>query len=608
MPSTFENQSKLPRLPIPTLEQTAKTYLESCKPLLTADEHAAYSKVVADFIKPNGLGQTLQKRLQEHDKTQPNSWLENWWYKYAYLSWRESVLVNSNWVLTGQHHPQAPAAKSYQEGFTNFQIYRAAGFASIFLDYLDLLTSETLPPEVTKQGPVDMNQYRNLFGITRVPKPECDIIVGSFPPKAKHIIVLAKDQIFVVYVYDDKTGKRLTVKEMERQFQDVVRRVESGKNKQPPICILGGQHRDKWAEHHQILLSLDVKNRESLNMIETALFAVSLDHRILPSDKAAVTRNVFHGYNGHNRWFDKSLSIVVANDGRLGLHGEHSPADALIPAYLMDFAFKNEPAKDPQNSTTTPTVKPIQRLEWVIDGRIGKAFEEAQEFIDKLIADSDMELIIYDKYGIDFIKSTAKVSPDAYVQMSLQLTFYRLHGHFSAVYETAATRKYLHGRTETCRSLTPEAKEFVETFENPNLPPSVKYQALQKAAKAHIAYISKASDGYGCDRHLLGLKLCLKPGESHPIFTDPAFAKTSKWQLSTSALVQSERLYGGGFGTVYPDGYGMNYSFSKTTIKAAIESKHSCPTTGSKKFKEAWAKSFDDMAAMCSAVNSKAKL
>lgn len=75
----------------------------------------------------------------------------------------------------------------------------------------------------------------------------------------------------------------------------------------------------------------------------------------------------------------------------------------------MDFAFKNEPAKDPQNSTTTPTVKPIQRLEWVIDGRIGKAFEEAQEFIDKLIADSDMELIIYDKYGIDFIKSTGNL-------------------------------------------------------------------------------------------------------------------------------------------------------------------------------------------------------
>lgn len=73
-------------------------------------------------------------------------------------------------------------------------------------------------------------------------------------------------------------------------------------------------------------------------MIESAIFAVALDHRVLGHDVSSLAKNVFHGYDGHNRWFDKSLTIVVSGDGRLGVHGEHSPCDALVPAVLVDFA------------------------------------------------------------------------------------------------------------------------------------------------------------------------------------------------------------------------------------------------------------------------------
>jgi hypothetical protein len=48
--------------------------------------------------------------------------------------------------------------------------------------------------------------------------------------------------------------------------------------------------------------------------------------------------SVFHGDNGQNRFFDKSLSIVVTANGNLGVNGEHSPCDALVPAFLVDYA------------------------------------------------------------------------------------------------------------------------------------------------------------------------------------------------------------------------------------------------------------------------------
>lgn len=56
---------------------------------------------------------------------------------------------------------------------------------------------------------------------------------------------------------------------------------------------------------------------------------------------------------------------------------------------------------------------------------------------------------------------SAKLSPDAYIQMAMQLAWYRTRGSFTATYETALTRLFLHGRTETIRTLTSESRRFV---------------------------------------------------------------------------------------------------------------------------------------------------
>jgi carnitine O-acetyltransferase len=42
----------------------------------------------------------------------------------------------------------------------------------------------------------------------------------------------------------------------------------------------------------------------------------------------------------------------------------------------------------------------------------------------------------------------------------------------------------------------------------------------------------------GCDRHLLGLRiLAMQSGGAMPsIFTDPMYAKSTKWRLSTSTV------------------------------------------------------------------------
>src|SRR4051812_14977728 len=86
-------EDSLPRLPVPTLEETSARYLKSLHPLLNRDEYAASEKAVAAFQKEGSLGQTLQKRLlaRRDDPTQKN-WIYEWGTDAAYLSYRDPVV------------------------------------------------------------------------------------------------------------------------------------------------------------------------------------------------------------------------------------------------------------------------------------------------------------------------------------------------------------------------------------------------------------------------------------------------------------------------------------------------------------------------------------
>jgi carnitine O-acetyltransferase len=81
---------------------------------------------------------------------------------------------------------------------------------------------------------------------------------------------------------------------------------------------------------------------------------------------------------------------------------------------------------------------------------------------------------------------------------------------------------------------------------------------LTEACKAHNTLTRISSSGHGFDRHLMGLKVMLRPGETHALFDDEMYAKSQEWKLSTSGLSAGGSFMGTGFGAAWPDGYGIN--------------------------------------------------
>ena len=72
-------------------------------------------------------------------------------------------------------------------------------------------------------------------------------------------------------------------------------------------------------------------------------------------------------------------------------------------------------------------------------------------------------------------------------------------------YETATTRQFKKGRTETLRSCTEELVHFCKLMSDSKSTQNDKRQALHKAIQTHDLLMKEAKNGYGCDRHLFGL-------------------------------------------------------------------------------------------------------
>ena len=86
----------------------------------------------------------------------------------------------------------------------------------------------------------------------------------------------------------------------------------------------------------------------------------------------------------------------------------------------------------------------------------------------ELQEDLQMKVLNFTGFGKGKIK-TFKLSPDSFVQMAIQLAFYRLHGVPVATYESGGTRVYKEGRTETIRSCSQESYDFTTKMMDNNV-------------------------------------------------------------------------------------------------------------------------------------------
>lgn len=92
-----------------------------------------------------------------------------------------------------------------------------------------------------------------------------------------------------------------------------------------------------------------------------------------------------------------------------------------------------------------------------------------------------MCLFKYTQFGKDFPKQN-KLSPDCFIQLALQLAYYKLNKKLVPTNEIASTRRFIKGRSDNIRSNSVDTLNWVKSMDtNSGSTQSDKFSLFQKA-------------------------------------------------------------------------------------------------------------------------------
>ncbi|RWS14683.1 carnitine O-palmitoyltransferase 1: liver isoform-like protein [Dinothrombium tinctorium] len=599
-PLLYSYQASLPKLPVPSLNDTMKRYLRSVRPLCKTDEdYHRIEKLANDF--QHGIGKRLQRYLTLKSWWSSN-YVSDWWEEYVYLRGRQALMVNSNFY----------GIDTLFVNLTNKQSSRAANLVhACFLFRRQIDRQELKPILVQGLVPLCSWQYERMFNTVRIPGIETDKLVHY--NDARHIVVLHKGKYYKLDVY--YKGRLLQPKEIEKSLDKIIADEASALPGEKHLGALTATDRVTWANTRQDYFMKGI-NKISLDIIEKSAFVLVLDDKDFefdtndPSKLDRYGQLLLHG-TGHDRWYDKSFNLVIGRNGRAGFNCEHSWADAPIIAHMWEFVLSYEYTNlgyDEEgrckvgNGLEPPS--PL-RLKWDFPETLISTIETSLKSAEIILSDVDLKLVMFDDYGKGFMKK-CKLSPDAYIQMCLQLAYFRDAGEFSLTYEASMTRLFREGRTETVRPVTIESAAWVNAMHDPSKTNEERIALLRHACNVHQRAYQDAMCGKGIDRHLFCLYVVSKYLELDSPFLKEVLSEP--WKLSTSQTPHGQAglidlrknpnhiSAGGGFGPVADDGYGVSYIIAgEDFIFFHISSKKSSNRTDSLRFSNNLKKALGDV-------------
>ncbi|XP_014205152.1 choline O-acetyltransferase [Copidosoma floridanum] len=627
-PSPTTRGESLPSLPVPHLETTMQKYLAQVEAV--APSHLDRTRtLVRAFLA--GPGPKLQQRLLER-RQQLDNWATDWWLNDMYLTIPLELPININPGLVAR-----PRRFSNQQDAAIF----LARILTELLNYQEVLDRNELEVEQVKSKDgksmqsLCMAQHYQVFRLYRRPGLTADEHVHlDRANTGDHIIVASHNQFYSVPVRAPDRG-RITESELAQQILKIMEVPADAKTL--PVGILTSAKRPVWAKAREELLKNE-RNQRNLELLEQCLCIVSIDDDVLPTtfnnpvnredlwidgrDYANVLHHALHGggsrFFGANRWFDKTVHLILGKDGLWGLCYEHSSGEApAIFKVFEELTEKVDALPQFEDNMIPSYLSAPEKLEWSLSEQSRNDIREAMTSLDALVEDLDLCIMWFKDYTKEFIKS-CNISPDVYIQLALQLTYFRLHGRLVATYESAGIRRFAKGRVDVIRAASPEALAWVKSMcqGNPGINGSAQEEGTKRvqftiyskqkikelfdvAVQRQTKEMNDNITGQGIDNHIMGLRYtAMEAGEPVPeIFNDEAYKITQHFALSTSQITTRNDVIAG-YGPVVPNGYGCGYNVRKNGFIFSCSTFHSDESTDAKKFAQTLRRSLQDMASM----------
>ncbi|XP_063118074.1 palmitoyl thioesterase CPT1C isoform X3 [Rattus norvegicus] len=375
-PRLFSFQRALPRQPVPGAQETVRKYLESMRPVLRDDAFDSVVALANDFLRLQAP--RLQLYLQLKSWCASN-YVSDWWEEFVYLRSRGS-LVNSTYYMMQDFLYVTP---------TPLQAARAGNAVHTLLLYRHLLNRQEIPPTLLMgMRPLCSAQYERMFNTTRIPGVEKDYLCHL--QDSQHVAVFHQGRFFRVGTHS--SNGLLSPRALEQQFQYILDDPSPACPLEEHLAALTAAPRSMWA---QVRESVKTHAATALETVEGAAFFVSLDSEpagLTRENPAASLDTYAHTLltgQGHDRWFDKSFTLIVFSNGKLGLSVEHSWADCPVAGHLWEFTLATECfqlgyATDGHcKGHPDPALPKPQRLQWDLPKQDQQCLALFREAVDK---------------------------------------------------------------------------------------------------------------------------------------------------------------------------------------------------------------------------------
>lgn len=563
---TFCKEAGLPRVMLPDLYDSAVQFLDWCRPLLTDADYQETAASVEAFLLSDSPAHTLYAALKTFEQREDvHSWLDKFW-QYRYLGRRDRIALNANFFFL---------FKETGEPF----VKRATTLVDRAVAFKLALDTGQVPVALQRGTPLSMRQHQFLFSTTRIPGHPLDTVRAPYtsewpgPSDAQHIVVFRRGQMFRMDVLN-ANGQPLPQRTIQSAIEAILAEAETRAPEELSAGHLTTKARAEWAKSRQELLNIAPANGASLDTIERALFCLCLDDA-QPKTTLQACDQLLKG-NGGNRWFDKSVSLVVMENGAAGINIEHCELDGTTALSLVDNLLEapsissTSMADDTDDATTL-----ISPIEFTLNDALRKDIRAASVAFSDYANGMASTLVSLDAFGANRAKQLG-VSPDALVQLAYQLAHNRAKGFIGPTYESIATRQYHHGRTEAMRVITPEICQFVTTMDNPEASDKQRHSALMAAAHAHVTRAKSCQKGQAPEQLLWELQLLqLRDGRRLGADRPLALYKSPGWltmradALSTSSAPSMNIQYFG-FGSTSETCIGVGYVLLQDNLRVYL--------------------------------------
>lgn len=353
----------------------------------------------------------------------------------------------------------------------NVTINRAVSLIHGLMKAREFYSSGEFTQDTMKGRALSMQWYNYIFSCSMQFLPGSIERHKAPDSLSRHTVVMVRGNMYKVeLIRSDEEGfeRIIPSSQLEKQIENILQ-TDAQREPATPIAVLTSMTPSQRCQEVQRLKCLSQRNCTNLSVLRDALFVVAIDPEDFPRT-ANEAMFALHSGNFVNRWYDKSVQLIVFGNGVAGFVNNYlAGMTGTVGTNFVRIAVENErmraesTAEDTDDTTIWPEPYPI-----IWDDTADGCFErKVTSTINASRRSGPFKPLSQDVFRIcpgfsfDELCKTQGVTPGGAFQAGMQLALAKISGRYMSMNEVVSIRHFRFGGMTFMDSSMADMKEFI---------------------------------------------------------------------------------------------------------------------------------------------------